>query len=96
MNDSGSGGGKVFGRFTEQAQALGHGEVRVEHLLLGVCADARQPADLVRGSRRHRRIVAHVGLPEGYRGATGPLLRAFGVDLDQLAAAVTAELAGVQ
>ena len=81
---------------SEQAQVLGHGEVRAEHLLLGVCADARQPADLVRGSRRHRRIVAHVGLPEGYRGATGPLLAVLGVDLDQVVAAVTAELGGVQ
>jgi ATP-dependent Clp protease ATP-binding subunit ClpA len=81
---------------SEQAQVLGHGEVRAEHLLLGVCADARQPADLVRGSRRHRRIVAQVGLPEGYRGATGPLLAVLGVDLDQVVAAVTAELGGVQ
>jgi hypothetical protein len=81
---------------SEQAQALGHGEVRPEHLLLGVCADARQPADMVRGSRRHRQIVAHVGLPEGYRGAAGPLLAVLGIDLDQVVAAVTAELGGVQ
>ena len=81
---------------SEQAHALGHGEVRPEHLLLGVCEDAQQPADLVRGSRRHRRIIAHVGLPEGYRGAAGPLLAVLGVDLDQVVAAVTAELGGVQ
>jgi ATP-dependent Clp protease ATP-binding subunit ClpA len=81
---------------SEQAQALGHGEVRPEHLLLGVCADARQPADMVRGSRRHRQVLAHVGLPEGYRGATGPLLAVLGIDLDQLADGVTAELGGVQ
>jgi ATP-dependent Clp protease ATP-binding subunit ClpA len=81
---------------SEQAQALGHGEVRPEHLLLGVCEDARQPADMVRGSRRHRQIVAHVGLPEGYRGAAGPLLAVLGVDLDQVVAAVTAELGGAQ
>ena len=56
---------------SEQAQALGHGEVRPEHLLLGVLEDARQPADTVRGSRRHRQITAHVGLPDGYRGAAG-------------------------
>src|SRR5215208_3585441 len=59
---------------SEQAQALGHGEVRPEHLLLGVLEDARQPAERLRGSRRHRRIIAHVGLPEGYRGAAGLLL----------------------
>jgi ATP-dependent Clp protease ATP-binding subunit ClpA len=81
---------------SEQAQALGHGEVGPEHLLLGVCADARQPTDLVRGSRRHRRIIAHVGLPEGYRGAAGPLLAVLGTDPDQLVAAVTAELGEVQ
>jgi ATP-dependent Clp protease ATP-binding subunit ClpA len=81
---------------SEQAQALGHGEVSPEHLLLGVCADARQPADNVRGSRRHRQIIAHVGLPEGYRGAAGPLLAVLGVDLDQVVAAVTAELGGIQ
>ena len=60
---------------SEQAQALGHREVWPEHLLLGVLDDARHPADQVKGSRRHRRIIAHVGLLDGYRGAAGPLLR---------------------
>ena len=81
---------------SEQAQALGQRGVSPEHLLLGVCADARQPVDMVRGSRRHRQIIAHIGLPEGYQGAAGPLLAALGIDLDQLVAAVTAELGGVQ
>lgn len=81
---------------TEQAQARGHGEVDPEHLLLGVLEDARQPADTARGSRRHRQITAHVGLPEGYRGATGPLLAALGVDLERLRDAVAAKVAGVQ
>jgi ATP-dependent Clp protease ATP-binding subunit ClpA len=81
---------------SEQAQALGHREVWPEHLLLGVCADARQPVAMVRGSRRHRQIIAHVGLPEGYRGAAGPLLAVFGIDLDQVVTAVTAELGGIQ
>jgi ATP-dependent Clp protease ATP-binding subunit ClpA len=80
----------------ERARALGHNEVGPEHLLLGVLEDARQPADMRRGSRRHRQITAHVGLPEGYRGATGSLLAALGVDLDQLRNAVAAELGGVQ
>jgi len=100
MNDSGSGGGKVFGRFTEPAhRALDLARAEAErfgHRLLGVCADARQPADMVRGSRRHRQIIAHVGLPEGYRGAAGPLLAVLGINLDLLVAAVTAELGGVQ
>jgi ATP-dependent Clp protease ATP-binding subunit ClpA len=81
---------------SEQAHALGHREVQPEHLLLGVCEDARQPADMVRGSRRHRQIVAYVGLPDGYRGAAGLLLAALGIHLDQLHDAVTAELGGVQ
>jgi ATP-dependent Clp protease ATP-binding subunit ClpA len=80
---------------SEQAQALGHDQVRPEHLLLGVLDDARQPADMGRGSRRHRQITAHVGLPDGYQGAAGLLLAALGVDLDQLRAAAT-EVEGVQ
>jgi ATP-dependent Clp protease ATP-binding subunit ClpA len=53
---------------SDLAHALGQDEVGPEHLLLGVLEDAGQPVDLVRGSRRYRRIAAHVGLPEGYRG----------------------------
>src|SRR5215213_9567230 len=75
---------------SEQAQALGHGEVKPEHLLLGVLEDARQPAGKVRVSRRHRQITAHVGLPDDYQGAAGPLLATLEVDLDQLHDAVTA------
>jgi ATP-dependent Clp protease ATP-binding subunit ClpA len=81
---------------SEQAHALGHREVWPEHLLLGVLEDARHPADQVKGSRRHRRIIAHVGLLDGYRGAAGPLLRSLGVDLDQLRDAVTGQLGRVQ
>jgi ClpA/ClpB-like protein len=81
---------------SEQAQALGQDQVRPEHLLLGVLKDARQPADMVRGSRRHRQITAHVGLPDGYQGAAGLLLAALGVDLDQLRDAVATEVGGVQ
>ena len=77
-------------------QALGHDQVRPEHLLLGVLEDARQPADTVRMSRRHRQITAHVGLPEAYQGAAGLLLAALEVDLDRLREAVSAELGGVQ
>lgn len=81
---------------SEQAHALGHGEVRPEHLLLGVLEDALQPAERMRGSRRHRQITAHVGLPDGYRGAARPLLGLLGVDHDRLRGAVAAELGGVQ
>ena len=81
----------------EQACALGHGEVGPEHLVLGVLEDAREPVGEPAASRRHRRIIAHTGLPDGYRGAAGPLLEALGVDVDDLrhaVAVVAAELQG--
>lgn len=81
---------------SNQAHALGHDEVRPEHLLLGVLEDAGQPADTGRGTRRYRRIAAHVGLPEGYRGAAGLLLALLEVDLDRLRDAVLVELGGVR
>ena len=81
---------------TEQAHALGHSQIQPEHLLLGVLEDADQPVDLVRGSRRHRQILAHVGLPEGYRGAAGLLLAALEVDPDRLREAVAAQLGGIR
>jgi ATP-dependent Clp protease ATP-binding subunit ClpA len=77
---------------SEQASALGHGEVGPAHVVLGVLQDAREPAGRTKGSRRHRRIIAHVGLPDGYRGAAGGLLGALGVDLDQLRQGILAEL----
>jgi ATP-dependent Clp protease ATP-binding subunit ClpA len=81
---------------SEQAHALGHGEVRPEHLLLGVLEDARQPADKLKSFRRHRQVIAHVGLPDGYHGAAGPLLAGLEVDLGRLREAVAAELRGIQ
>jgi ATP-dependent Clp protease ATP-binding subunit ClpA len=81
---------------SERAHALGHGQVSPEHLLLGVLEDARQPADMVRGSRRHRQIAVHVGLPDGYQGAAGLLLAALEVDPDRLQEAVAAGLGGIR
>jgi hypothetical protein len=43
-------------------------------------------------NRWRRRLHASVGLPEGYRGAAGRLLAAFGIDLDELGMALLAEL----
>jgi ATP-dependent Clp protease ATP-binding subunit ClpA len=77
---------------SEQAGTLGPGEVGPEHLVLGVLEDARQPAGRVTAPRRHRRITAHVGLPDGYRGAAGPLLGVLEIDLEQLWDAVSAVL----
>jgi ATP-dependent Clp protease ATP-binding subunit ClpA len=63
---------------SQQAQALGHGEVRPEHLLLGVLEDARQPADQERVSRRHRQIIATPASPMATTappGRSSPALR---------------------
>jgi ATP-dependent Clp protease ATP-binding subunit ClpA len=76
----------------ERASVLGHDVVGPELLLLGVVEDAREPVGSPRGSRRHRRIIAHVGLPDGYQGAAGPLLAALGVDLEALRRAVLTAL----
>jgi ATP-dependent Clp protease ATP-binding subunit ClpA len=80
----------------QEAHALGHSEVRPEHLLLGVLEDARQPTDTPKSSRRHRQIIAHIGLPDGYHGAAGPLLAGLAVDLGRLQEAAATELRGIQ
>jgi hypothetical protein len=80
----------------EQARALGVAVIGPELLLLGVVTDIRTPWPRCMNNRWRRQLHASVGLPEGYRGAAGPLLGALGVDLDELAAALLAELrAGV-
>jgi hypothetical protein len=80
----------------EQARALGAGEVGPELLLLGVVTDVRTPWRRCMNNRWRRRLHASVGLPKGYRGAAGPLLGSLGVDLDELAGALLAQLrAGV-
>jgi hypothetical protein len=80
----------------EQARALGIGLIGPELLLLGVVTDIRTPWPRCMNNRWRRQLIASVGLPAGYRGAAGPLLGALGVDLDELAAALLAELrAGV-
>jgi len=43
-------------------------------------------------NRWSRQLRASVGLPAGYQGAAGPLLAALGVDLDELAGVLTAEV----
>jgi hypothetical protein len=80
----------------EQARALGIEVIGPELLLLGVVTDIRTPWPRCMNNRWRRQLYGSVGLPKGYRGAAGPLLEAFGVDLDQLAGALLAELrAGV-
>jgi hypothetical protein len=80
----------------EQTRALGVGVINPELLLLGVVTDIQTPWPRCMRNRWTRQLHASVGLPGDYRGAAGPLLEAFGVDLDRLAAALLAELrAGV-
>jgi hypothetical protein len=88
--------GQVLVHAGEQARALGIGVIGPELLLLGVVTDIRTPWPRCMDNRWRRQLHASVGLPKGYRGAAGPVLEAFGVDLDQLAGALLAELgAGV-
>jgi hypothetical protein len=88
--------GQVLVHAGEQARALGAGEVGPELLLWGVATDVRTPWPRCMNNRWRRQLHASVGLPEGYRGAAGPLLGSLGVDLDELAGALLAELgAGV-
>jgi hypothetical protein len=80
----------------EQARALDLEVIGPELLLLGVVTDIQTPWPRCMNNRWTRQLHASVGLPKGYRGAAGPLLDAFGVDLDQLGGALLAELgAGV-
>jgi hypothetical protein len=80
----------------EQARALDLEVIGPELLLLGVVTDIQTPWPRCMNNRWTRQLHASVGLPKGYRGAAGPLLQAFGVDLDQLGGALLAELgAGV-
>jgi ATP-dependent Clp protease ATP-binding subunit ClpA len=88
--------GQVLVHAGEQARALGTEVVGPELLLLGVATDVRTPWPRCMNNRWRRQLHASVGLPTGYRGAAGPLLEALGVDPDQLAGALLAELgAGV-
>ena len=88
--------GQVLYHAGEQARALGAGEVGPELVLWGVVTDVRTPWPRCMNNRWRRQLQASVGLPEGYRGAAGPLLGVLGVDLEELATALVAELrAGV-
>jgi hypothetical protein len=75
----------------EQARTLGRSTVGPELLLLGVVKDIQTPWPRCMKNRWMRQLHASVGLPQGYRGAAGPLLEALGVDPDQLREALLAE-----
>jgi hypothetical protein len=88
--------GQVLIHAGEQARALGIGVIGPELLVLGVVTDIRTPWPRCMNNRWTRQLHASVGLPKGYRGAAGPLLDTFGVDLEELGGALLAELgAGV-
>ncbi len=76
----------------ERARAVGRWQVGPELLLSGVVTDARTPWPRCMSNRWSRQLRASVGLPAGYQGAAGPLLAALGVDLDELAGVLTAEV----
>jgi hypothetical protein len=80
----------------EQARALDLEVIGPELLLLGMVRDIRTPWPRCMNNRWRRQLYASVGLPKGYRGAAGPLLQVFGVELGQLDRALLVELgAGV-
>jgi ATP-dependent Clp protease ATP-binding subunit ClpA len=80
----------------ERADALGHCTVDPELLLLGVLDDITRRWPRCMSNRWRRRLLAHVGLPAGYRGAARPLLDAFGVDLEKLRDDLMALLRGAR
>jgi Clp amino terminal domain, pathogenicity island component len=84
--------GQVLYHAGEQARALGIGEAGPELLLLGVVIDIQTPWPGCMNNRWRRQLHASVGLPKGYRGGAGPLLAAFGTDLEELRRALRAQL----
>jgi Clp amino terminal domain, pathogenicity island component len=89
--------GQVLVHAGEHARALGAAVMGPELLLLGVVTDIQTPWPRCMNNRWRRQLHASVGLAEGYRGAAGPLLDAFGVDPAAPGTALVAELrAGVR
>ena len=84
--------GQVLVHAGEQARALGAAVIGPELLLLGVVTDIQTPWPRCMNNRWRRQLHASVGLPDGYRGAAGSLLEAFGVDPGALGPALVAEL----
>jgi ATP-dependent Clp protease ATP-binding subunit ClpA len=87
--------GQVLYHAGEQARALGAAVIGPELLLLGVVTDIQTPWPRCMNNRWRRQLHASVGLPDGYRGAAGPLLVGLEVDLGRLQEAVAAELRGI-
>jgi hypothetical protein len=73
-------------------QALQHAGQQARALGFGVVTDMQTPSPRCMRTRWRRQLHASVGLPEGYRGAAGPLLESCGIDVDELGAALMATL----
>jgi hypothetical protein len=84
--------GQVLYHAGEQARMLGAGEVGPELLLWGVVTDIQTPWPRCMNNRWRQQLHASIGLSKGYRGAAGPLLGSFGVNLDELAEALLVQL----
>jgi Clp amino terminal domain, pathogenicity island component len=84
--------GQVLVHAGEQARALGAAVIGPEVLLVGVVTDIQTPWPRCMNNRWRQQLHASVGLPEGYRGAAGPLLNAFRVDPGGLGSALVAQL----
>ena len=76
----------------KQANALGLDQLTPDLILLGILMDVWTPRPRCMSNPWMRHLHASVGLPDSYRGATGPLLAALGVDPRRLHDAVSAEL----
>ncbi len=89
--------GQVLVHAGAHARAIGAAVIGPEVLLLGVVTDIQTPWPRCMNNRWRRQLHASVGLPDGYRGAAGPLLGTFGVDPAALGSALAAALrAGVR
>ena len=84
--------GQVLYHAGEQARALGLEVVGPELLLWGVVTDIRTPWPRCMNNRWRRQLHTSVGLSKGYRGAAGPLLDSLGINLDELARGLLAQL----
>jgi Clp amino terminal domain, pathogenicity island component len=87
---------RVVGLAGGQARTLGQPLVGPELLLLGVLDDITEPWPRCMSNRWRRNLLAYVGLPGDYRGAAGPLLEAFGVNLEELRDALVRHLRGAR
>jgi ATP-dependent Clp protease ATP-binding subunit ClpA len=83
---------RAFQLAAREADALGHHDIRPEHVLLGILRDAQDPAGRPRLSRQAKRVQAHLGLPRQGSSPVKLIIEASGVSLDALRAEILAQL----